>query len=248
MNEAVGAGEIAGGGYLAYKGLSHGLPRALGIRTEYHITSKENAALIEKSGNQLLPKCGGQNGWSKKVKSDKFVKNSTGYVHITGTHAKHKDFISNKLPKFMQPFARTLRRNTQKLLYKTVGNVDINELRAKFKEGTIKKKELLKFYLNVFKKNLFNNNTKKFCIPGIDSYFNKNFVPDSDDIALKSTKPVKVYKNRLSAMIAGLKQFGLKGIKENKSRVMAGIGILSLGLGSGLALIKRGYNNIVNKK
>ena len=32
-NDVIGTGQIAGGGYLAYKGVSHGLPRALGIRT-----------------------------------------------------------------------------------------------------------------------------------------------------------------------------------------------------------------------
>ena len=91
----------------------------------------------------------------------------------------------------------------------------------------------------------FKNNTKKFCIPGIDSYFNKNFIPDSDSsAALKSTKPLKAYNNRFSAMIAGLKEFGLKGIKENKGRVAFGLSIMALGAYSAINLIQKGIQRI----
>lgn len=247
-SDVIGAGQVAGGGYLAYKGVSHGLPRALGIRTEYHITSKENADSIRKCGNKLLPKYGGKNGWSQKVKSDSFVKNSTGYVHITGRHKDYLGRVFNKLPKFLQPFEGTIRRSIQKNMYRTVGNVDFVAFLLKMYEQNLARQEKLRILFDVFKKNLFNNKTKQFCIPGIDSYFNKNFVPDCDDVALKSTKPLRVYNNRLSAMIAGLKKFGLNGMKENKSRVAAGVGLLALVTGSGLALIKRGFNNITQKK
>ena len=81
---------------------------------------------------------------------------------------------------------------------------------------------------------------KRFCIPGTDSYFDKNFIPDCDDFALKTTKKIKCYKNRFSAMVAGLKEFGLKGIKENKSRVVLGIAIIAVGITAAVFLIKKG--------
>ena len=71
----IGTAEAGVGGYLAYKGLEQGLPRALGIRMEYHTTSKESANLIKKAGNWLDPKFGGK-GWSAKVESDVYVQNS----------------------------------------------------------------------------------------------------------------------------------------------------------------------------
>ena len=52
-NDLIGGTQVAGGVYLGYKGVEHGLPRATGIRIEYHTTSKQNADLIKKSGNIL---------------------------------------------------------------------------------------------------------------------------------------------------------------------------------------------------
>lgn len=40
-------------------------------------------------------------------------------------------------------------------------------------------------------------------------------------------------------MIAGLKKFGLSGMKENKSRVAFGVGLLSLGTYSAVKLIQK---------
>ena len=60
-------------------------------------------------------------------------------------------------------------------------------------------------------------------------------------------KKIKAYKNRFSAMVAGLNQFGLTGIKENKYRVAAGsIGVLAT---SSLAycMIHDGINKLKNK-
>ena len=73
-------------------------------------------------------------------------------------------------------------------------------------------------------------------------------INDFDDIALKSSKKLKVYSNRFSAMFAGLKKFGLKGMKENKSRVAAGIAIMSLSLCCAGKLIKKGISNITGVK
>lgn len=66
-NNLVGAAQLAGGTYLGYQGIKHGLPRALGLRIEYHTTSKSNADLIKKSENFLDPKFGGKNGYAQKV-------------------------------------------------------------------------------------------------------------------------------------------------------------------------------------
>lgn len=104
-------------------------------------------------------------------------------------------------------------------MYTSVGNADFRKIVEKFQNNKTTKKEKLGIIFDTLKKCLFQNKTKRFCIPGIDSYFNQNFIPDCDDLALKSTKPVRVYNNRFSAMVAGLKKFGLKGMKENKSRV-----------------------------
>lgn len=54
-NDVLGTAQVAGGTYLGYQGIKHGLPRALGLRTEYHTTSKANAELIRKAGNVLDP-------------------------------------------------------------------------------------------------------------------------------------------------------------------------------------------------
>lgn len=48
-NDVLGTAQLAGGTYLGYQGVKHGLPRALGLRTEYHTTSKANAELIRKA-------------------------------------------------------------------------------------------------------------------------------------------------------------------------------------------------------
>lgn len=250
-NEALGYVQIAGGSYLGYYGINHGLPRAAGIRIEYHTTSKENAKSIKKQGNILDPSCGGKGGWSEKINSQHCVNNSKGFVHITGVHKDSYTpdrYITGKQNKYLRPVFRTFQRKSQNIMYKTVGNTDdFMKIRSKIFSLKGKKeirKEILKTTYEAAKKNILHNRTERFCIPGIDSYFDKNFIPDVDDIALKSDKPVKVYTNRFSAMIEGLKTFGLKGIKENKGRVAFGVGLLALGLYFGVKLIKKGINNI----
>ncbi len=246
-HDVVGTAQIAGGSYLGYQGLKHGLPRTAGIRIEYHTTSKENAKAIKKAGNILEPKFGGKNGWSAKIKSNSYIKNSEGYVHITGMHKDHAPIpLSKDLEKYkayiLTPY-RTLARKVQNLMYKTVGNVDCDELKTYLSSGK-SKGEKLKWVSKKMAGGLFNNKTERFCIPGIDSYFNSEFIADTDDIALKSTKPLKAYKNRFSAMLAGLKKFGLKGIKENKGRVAFGAGLIALGLYAAAKLISKGVKNL----
>ena len=65
-NKIFGATQTALGGYLGYKTIFQGLPRLLGIRIEYHTTSRENAELIKKSGYFLDPKFGGKTGLSAR--------------------------------------------------------------------------------------------------------------------------------------------------------------------------------------
>lgn len=251
----VGYTQVASGTYVGYQGLKHGLPRTFGLRMEYHTTSKENASLIKKAGNILDPKFGGRNGWSAAVKSDSYIKKSKNYIHITGIHPNNKikneivDSISVKFSKvnkkIISNILRPIIRRTQNLMYRVVGNqpqkiVDIVD-------SSKPKVEKIKDFYKTLGKTLFKNNTKKFVIPGIDSYFAKEFIPDTDDIALKSSKPLKAYTNRFIAMVGGLKKFGLKGIKENKSRVGVGVAVTSLGLLGAYKLINKGLNNIKQK-
>ncbi|MGN0030964.1 MAG: hypothetical protein ACI37Q_03320 [Candidatus Gastranaerophilaceae bacterium] len=244
-NDVIGAAQIAGGSYLGYQGLKHGLPRAAGIRIEYHTTSKENAQAIKRVGNILDPAYGGKNGWSQKVRSEHFVKNSERYIHLTGINKdtpmlRGRSF--KKYPFLKAPFA-TLYRKGQNIMYQTVGNVDTEELKS-LMGGDLTKGQRVKWIFKKMFNQTFSNKTKRFCIPGIDSYFDKEFIPDTDDIALKSSKPIRAYNNRFSAMMAGLKKFGLKGIKENKGRVAFGVGLLALGVYGAVKLISKGIDNI----
>lgn len=70
---------------------------------------------------------------------------------------------------------------------------------------------------------------KTLFVGGTDKYFADNFIPDSDDAAMKSDRPVKVYRNKMSATIAALKKEGLSGIAQDPSRSASGVGLLSIG-------------------
>ena len=124
-NNLVGAAQLAGGTYLGYQGIKHGLPRALGLRIEYHTTSKSNADLIKKSGNFLDPKFGGKNGYAQKGANFSLMLNgckseSENYVHITGLHkdSKFNSIVKNK--KWLTPPLRTIYRKTQNIMYRTL--------------------------------------------------------------------------------------------------------------------------------
>ena len=237
-NNSLALAQTAGGACLGYQGIKHGLPRTLGIRIEYHTTNNKNAAAIKQAGNFLDPAFGGINGCSGRVNNEGFVENSKNFIHITGMNPDgHKDKMHKIIQRFLMKPAATIYRKVQCCLYQTVGNFEqqeINQIKNKnnFQKAFWYTKKIASAFLN--------NKTTKFCIPGIDSYFNSEFVPDNNDIALKSSKKVKVYNNRFSAMLAGLEQFGIKGIKENKSRAAFGLATLSLGLYSGAKLIDKG--------
>ncbi len=242
----LGTAQVAGGTYIGYQGLKHGLPRALGVRIEYHTTSNRNAKLIKDTGNVLDPRLGGRNGWGQKITSNRCINNSRNYVHITGFHKDSKLFTYPRFKKLkvFEPFVRTIGRKTQSFMYQIVGNGNFDKVvRVRRSSDSFFKKAkiLLREFINV----KLNNKTKCFCIPGIDSYFNKEFITDLDDpLALKSSKPLKVYNNRFSAMIGGFKKFGLKGIKENKCRALTGAGLLITSGIAGYKLINKGIKNI----
>ncbi len=258
-NIGLGAVQVAGGGYIAYKGIEHGLPRALGLRIEYHTTSKQNAKLIKKVGNILDPKFGGKGGWSETVKDISYINNSKNFIHITGVHPNDdalKDTTKRfckKLPKSIRSISekvvsttlRPIQRKFQCIMYKTVGNMKGSTLLT---DNPGSKKDIVKEIGKVLYRSVFKNDTKRFCIPGIDSYFRDEFIADCDDIAMKSSKKLHAYSNRFSAMLAGLKKFGLKGIKENKSRVAVGIAALSLSLYAAGKIIKKGISNIIGSE
>ena len=208
--KAIGILQLGAGVTALYKSIEHGLPRALGIRTEYHVSPKENAELIKEAGYILDPTFGGKNGMSGKfgtqIYKQKFTQNSQGYVHITGINSSSKPRLGFDCPKGL---LQTINRKEQVSRYKS-----------------------------------YSKGSKRFCIPGIDSYFDKNFIPDPDEFALKSTNKIKCYKNRLSAMIGGLKEFGLKGIKENKGRAALGAAIIIAGICASIILIKKGIEKL----
>lgn len=269
--------QIGAGAYIGYKGVEHGLPRALGLRMEYHTTNKTNAKLIVNNSNSHLdPKFGGKNGFSNVVNDNVFMDRSKNYIHITGFHPKSNILatlikpITDKYPKLNNGLlintVRPFHRKMQTFLYKTEMNnseempylnkralnkvsdiidkgvsnqLKINDLRPK----NLSAKTIMKGLYN----NCFHNKTERFVIPGTDSYFEKELIPDPSDIALKSSRKIKAYKNRFQAMIAGLNQFGLKGIKENKYRAAGGVaGLLSAG-GLAFYMIDNGINKIKNK-
>ncbi len=240
--------KIAGGTYIGYQALKHGLPRMLGVRIEYHVTSKQNAALIRKSGNILDPLSGGKNGWGQKVNNDRFINNSQNFVHITGLHENSDIFNEkpfNKFRKFKAPL-RTIGRKMYTFMYQVIGRGKRDNLCVPNEKGIKRVLQKIKIISTELICTKFSTKTKCFCIPGTDSYFNSEFISDIDDFfALKSAKPVKVYNNRFSAMLGGLKRFGLKGIPENKSRVLVGTGVCLGGLYCGGKLINNGLKNIL---
>lgn len=71
---------------------------------------------------------------------------------------------------------------------------------------------------------------KLFFVGGTDNFFNTNFIPDSNEIALKTDKPLKVCRTKLGATFSALKRDGLSGMLQNKYRVGAGI-LIALCLG-----------------
>ena len=257
-DKALGVASIVAGGYLGEKAVTSGLRRALGVRIETHTTNSKAAKDIIKAGKQLDPNYGGA-GCARVMGI--FSENSKKYVHITGLHKNWKDALSNnklidaqlmsesgnKMAKFIDSplggFFRAPLRKVQQFTYRLFSLFDIKNQDESLQtlENGIQTKD------KIFKA-LIGKGTKTFYIGGSDEYFNKNFIPDTDDFALKSEKAVKVATTKLGATFDALKRDGLSGVKQNKGRVAAGIAIcVALGYAS-YKLIKNGIEKIKHKE
>ena len=220
--------KILAGCLVGYKGFISGFRRILGIRIEEHTTTYDNAKKIIESGLILNPKYGGTG--ASQI-SPIFQKNSKGFVHITGIHKDFKtvykchDSVKNK---FDILFFNEITRKKQNLLYRLTTMI---QCKSKNKYQRIKE---------VFK-------AKTFYVGGTDNYFNSNFIPDSNALALKTTDCVKVTKTKLGAFIQALKREGLSGIKQNKIRVILGAVISLICSYTCLKLIKNGLKDIKNE-
>lgn len=237
-----GALNLGMAGTSGYYGVRSGVPRLLGIRLERHYTSKEIAKNIIKDGHILDPAYGGT-GACKVVNNPKYTELCKGHVHITGLH-KDTPFLTDasKRKIIITRLTTPVKRMRQGILYKGFisGNIDIEKHAA----TKTTKMQHTKLVWDIFK-NSFKGKT--FFIPGTDAFFNKHFTPDEFDIALKTTKKLKVYPNRFAATIAGLKEFGFKGMKGNPVRVIVGTTILGLGTILSILFTRNGIAHLSGK-
>lgn len=182
---------IIPGAYLAHLGITKGAPKALGLRTEYHTTSTDNAKLINNSG-YLDPNYGGYNGASEKISSGNFMKNSLNHVHITGALkpniTKEDEALSQK------------QNRIYKILYNSKSLEDFNDT----KNDNIK----------LLKSNIpFLSKSKTMLVMEPKDYFNKErFQIDNESQlpALKTTEKVRVHNNEYEALLYNLRNLGAK--------------------------------------
>lgn len=226
------AAKASVGAFIAKKSLDHGLHRLVGLRGETHTTSKDNAKLIKKSGNILDPNKGGT-GASKTI--PRYKDSSSGYSHITGYNDKTKiPGASKKVTRFTQPIIKKL----QKLQYRAASHPNWDASKFRGKKDVIKS----------LSKGFSIGKTKTFHVVGSEDFYNKHFVPDSDDVALKTKKPIKVSNSKLGATIQGIKRNGLKGLKSSpKSRPLIGAAILASGGYGSYKLIEPAVKKITTK-
>lgn len=254
--------QIAAGGYFGTKAITSGLRRTLGVRIEEHTTSKIKAKEIIKNGCILDPNFGGT-GCSKANKI--FCESSQNYVHITGCDKEGMKQVFEKLSAIL-PFEDNTKAKFNKLVDSPIRNAFGNiyrkiqkityrnysqELTANILNQTLegenvglKKKDILATILNIFT----GCNSKTFYISGDEKFFKENFIPDTDDFALKTDKPLKVYRSKIEATLEALKKNGLSGIKQNKTRSIAGIAMFSTFSYFSYKLIKSGIKKIQNSK
>jgi hypothetical protein len=236
--KAKAALKLASAGYIGQQTLRSGLPRALGVRLESHSTSRKNAKSILKNGGILDPNKGGAGASSNhhnKTTSDTYKNNSSKYVHITGKHKNgYEALLGIEVGKGLEnnPVSNTistLGRNLQRPMYRMFGSGKPSFIGA------------VESGLGIRGRTLYTGGTDKF--------FNENFIPDTDDLALKSSKPVRVYGNRLSATGAAIKKEGLINlVKANKSRVATGGAILALGGYATQKLARDGFKQLSDGK
>lgn len=253
-----GVFQIALGGYIGYEAVTNGMRRALGIRIEEHTTNRKNARNIIRNGCVLDPAYGGK---TIALNSDgRSLQSNKNFVHITGLNDKTMEsFIgelkntankkpvkhfSNPIKVLLKNVASNMYRKLQKYAYRFYSQPEALEVQNKMRKqdsnasfGTV-----VSNCINI----LTGHKSKTFYVPGNEEFFNKNFMADIDDFALKTNKPLKVCKTKLGAMFKGLKEFGLTGIPQNKTRAITGIAIFASLSTVSLNLIKSGIKNIKN--
>jgi hypothetical protein len=253
-----GVAYLGGSAIIGQQAIRSGIPRFLGVRLESHSTSKKSAKEILKNGGILDPNRGGT-GASKAVNDTEYITKSKNYVHLTGKHKNHKIEAERVIRKSMDgtvlsstpayryetntPIRDVIYRKSQRGLYRGIAGetLDIKSVRGTSKTAS----SILGGWVGTKGKTLY--------VGGSDKYFNKNFIPDTDDIGLKSSKRIKVYSNRAKATLAALKQEGdgsrLKGvvklIKANPKRALSGATILAIGSIASAKLGQAGYKNLV---
>ncbi len=250
-----GAFQLALGGYVGYKAATNGLRRAMGVRIEEHTTSRKNAKDIIKNGCVLDPKFGGTGSSSlNKIR----MQNSENFVHITGINNQTMDSFFGEISKraakeppkhFPNPIkalfknaAANIYRKVQKNVYRFFSEPQALEASKKLLKQD--SKASYSMVISTFLNALTGHKSKTFYIPGNEEYFNKNFIADMDDFALKTDKPLKVYRTKLGAAFNGVKQFGLTGILQNKTRAITGAAIFFTLSGVSSKLIKSGLKNL----
>ena len=180
-------GKIGLGAYLTHKGITTVLPKTLGIRTEYHTTSNDNAKKILNTG-YLDPSYGGTGGAGEKIKNERFVNNSKNFAHITGNINSSGSSIKDRI-----------NSNIQNIMYKAVYNLD--------KDKKVSAKELGK---GLFKSLIPGiDNSKTLIVMQPKDYFNKDrFSSDRDSggEAMKTKEKIPVYSNKYSALYDQIKQ------------------------------------------
>lgn len=188
------------------------------------------------------------------------MQSNKNFVHITGLNDKTMEsFIgelknmankkpvkhfSNPIKVLLKNAASNMYRKLQKYAYRFYSQPEALEVQNKMRKqdsnasfGTV-----VSNCINI----LTGHKSKTFYVPGNEEFFNKNFMADIDDFALKTNKPLKVCKTKLGAMFKGLKEFGLTGIPQNKTRAITGIAIFASLSTVSLNLIKSGIKNIKN--
>jgi hypothetical protein len=213
---------LGAGALVSQRAIRSGLPRALGVRLESHSTSKDTARKILNSGGYLDPNYGGS-GAAKILPS--YEKNSTKYVHLTGYHP------DSDIMKRDNPLINVAGRKMQRSMYRGITDVDWAS------KKTIGDKRNTLFLSLPFGATGAKGRT--LYVGGSDKFFKDNFIPDEHDVALKSSKPVKVFGSRLAAVKNAIKREGLGSLmKANPKRVLAGLGLLGVATVSGVASAK----------
>lgn len=242
--KAKDVGKAAVGGYIAKKSLDHGLHRIFGLRGETHTTNKETAAKIKKSGNILDPAKGGTGA---SIGIPKYKEASKGHIHITGYN---KDTLEKGPKEFSRMTQSALRKyqpihkKIQKLMYRVAHHKEFPSTFEKFTNGEISQQEFLKRLKSMIK----TSKGKTFHVMGSEDFYNKNFHPDPDDLALRSTKAVKVSNSKLGATVKGIKTFGLKGLRSSpKTRPLVGAAILAAGGYSAAKLSSPFFSKILER-